>query len=297
MRDLFDGVLAFVAVAEEQSFRSAAKRLGLTPAAVSKAIARLEEDVGGPLLKRTTRRVSLSPAGALFLPRCQEAVGHVQAGRDAVTLAQSAARGDLRVTLPFVLADFVVARLPTFATRYPSIRVRLRLSDRFADLVDAGIDVAIRVGDLEDSSLVARRLMTSRWATVAAPSYLARRGVPRQTADLADHNCLVFRSTRGRPSAWVFRDTRSGRGTVAIKPSGNLEVDQGELLVRAAIEGLGICQVFHHMVTEALRDGRLVEILADHTVEGPPIHAVCLPSLRRDPRIRAFVDHLAQASV
>lgn len=289
MRDPFAGVLAFVQTARDRSFRRAAEHLGVTPAAISKAIQRLEEELGVQLFHRTTRRVSLSPEGELFLGRCQEAVAQVHAGRELIAMARRDPAGELTVSLPFILGRVLVARLPRFLGRYPALALHLRLSDRLSRLVDDGVDVAIRMGELDDSSLVARRLMDTRWVTVASPAYLARHGTPTRTRELAGHNCIKFRSPRGTAVEWSFADTRADD---RVKTSGNLDLDQGELLLEAAASGLGICQALHFMVESYVRAGTLVEILPEHATPGPTIHALCLPGQRSSPRVRVFIDFL-----
>jgi LysR family transcriptional regulator for bpeEF and oprC len=289
MRDPFAGVVAFVHTARERSFRRAAERLGVTPAAISKAIQRLEEELGVQLFHRTTRRVSLSPEGEIFLARCQEAVAQVHAGRELIAMARRDPAGELTVSLPFILGRMLVTRLPRFLGRYPALRLHLRLSDRLSRLVEDGVDVAIRMGELDDSALVARRLLHTRWATVASPAYLARHGTPARIRDLAGHNCIKFRSPRGTAVEWSFADTH---GAEKVRTSGNLDLDQGELLLEAAASGLGICQALHFMIEDYVRAGKLVEILHEHAAAGPPIHALCLPGQRSSPRVRAFIDFL-----
>ena len=293
MRDLFSGVIPFIYTAESQSFRRAAERLGVTSAAVSKAIARLEEDLGVPLLERTTRRVGLSAEGQLFLSRCREALAQVRAGRDSVAAARRAPRGDIAVSLPFILSQVFIARMPRFLARYPDLRIRARFSDRFSHFIGEGIDVALRIGALDDSTLIAKRLMDTRWVTVAAPSYLGVRGAPRTPSELAAHNCLSFHAPSGQAVPWTF--AADGRGEVIerVSVTGNFDTDQGETLLAAAIAGLGVCQVLDFMVVGHLKSGRIVEVLQDHSARGPSVHAMCLPGQRSVPRVRALLDFLA----
>lgn len=232
MRDPFAGIVPFVYTARDRSFRRAAERLGITPAAVSKAIQRLEEEIGVQLFHRTTRRVSLSPEGEIFLARCQEAMAQVHAGRELIAMAQRDPVGELTVSLPFILGRALVARLPRFLGRYPALELHLRLSDRLSRLVEEGVDVAIRMGELDDSSLVARRVMRTRWATVAAPAYLAQHGTPARPRDLAGHNCIKFRSPRGVEVEWSFAAGARGPAD-KIKTAGNLNLDQGEAPARS----------------------------------------------------------------
>ncbi|HEY5948824.1 MAG TPA: LysR family transcriptional regulator, partial [Kofleriaceae bacterium] len=219
--DLFAGVLPFVRTAEERSFGRAAASLGITTAAVSKAVRKLEDDLGAKLLDRSSRSVSLTPEGEVFLERCRQAVLGVQGARDAVQGARREPQGELSVTMPFILAPFVVSGLARLGAQYPRLSFRLHLSDRVARLSDEHYDVAIRMGQLEDSSFVSRLLRKTRWVTVASPSYLARKPAPKTIADLAKHNCLCFVGPNGKPRDWSF----VGAERVAV--TGNLLIDHG----------------------------------------------------------------------
>jgi DNA-binding transcriptional LysR family regulator len=285
--DAFSGVLPFVTVAEERSFRRAAARLGVTTAAVSKAVARLEEELGVVLLQRTSRSVSLTPEGEAFLAHGRLAVREAQAAREVVLHAQRAPQGEIKVTLPFILASTIVRALPELAARHPKLAFRLTITDRTLALADEGIDVAVRIGRLADSSLVARALRTPRWVTCASPAYLARRGTPAQPEDLDRHACLMFVTPRGALRDWSFAGE-----TPSLESRAALVVDQGTLLVEAARAGLGVCQAFDFMVEEDLRAGRLVEVLAPFSVAAEPIHALSLPRRASSPKVRAFLDFL-----
>lgn len=292
MRDLFSGVIPFIYTAREQSFRRAAERLGVTPAAVSKAIARLEDDVGVQLLERTTRRVGLSAEGELFIAYCREALAQIQAGRDSIAHAQQAPQGEVVVSLPFILSQVFIARMPRFLARYPALKVKTRFSDRLSHFIGEGVDVAIRVGPLEDSTLVAKKLMDTRWVTVASPGYLGRCGEPRRPVDLGEHNCLTFYSPRGLEVAWTF--ATDGDAGERIPVVGNLATDQGETLLAAAVAGLGVCQVLDFMLGKHVRAGHIVEVLREFSAPGPSVHALCLPGQRSVPRIRALLDFLGE---
>lgn len=292
MRDLFSDLIPFVTVAETGSYSAAATRLGVTPAAVSRAVARLEAELGVALLHRTTRRVSLSAPGEVFLERCREAISQVRDARELVALAQSEPVGDLTLSLSVILGRVLIGQLGRFLARHPGLHLHLHFTDRYSHLIEDGIDVAIRIGELDDSSLVARRLGRTRWATVAAPAYLGRHGAPQAPEDLAQHNCLKFRSPRGAAVEWTFRGARGGTRTVVTH--GNLDADQGEQLIEAALAGLGVCQVFSWLVDDHLRQGRLVEVLAAFAADGPPIHALCLPGQQSTPRVRVLLDFLAE---
>lgn len=293
MADLFDGIIPFVHAAEERSFRRAAERLGVTPAAISKAVQRLEARLGVRLLERTTRQVRLTDEGALYVARCREAMRQVEAGRETIARAQGVPRGELTVSLPFVLGASLLRLLPRFTALYPGLQVHLRLSDRRSRLVDERVDVAIRVGELQDAALIARRILSTRWVTVAAPAYLSRRGAPERPEALADHECLAFRSPRGKLVPWTFRGEDGGVRTLTV--SGSVDVDQGELLVTGALAGLGIAQAFSFMTEEHVQGGRLLEVLSPFAADGPAIHALFLPSQRSSPKVRAFVDFLVES--
>src|SRR6478609_4827843 len=203
--DLFSGVVPFVAAAEAQSFRVAARKLGLTPSAVSKAITRLEARLGLSLLNRTARAVSLTEEGEAFLRGCQEAVLNVRSAEERVLQAHRAPRGRLAVSLPLLLGKLVVLpALKQFCERYPALSVHVSLTDRVLSLADENVDAAVRVGTLADSRLSARKLSDVRWLTVAAPAYLARRGTPRTPDELGAHNCLKFVLPNGIAQEWMF---------------------------------------------------------------------------------------------
>ncbi len=286
MHNLFDGVLPFVAVAEEGNFRGAAAKLGLTPAAVSKSIARLEERVGLQLVRRTTRRVALSEEGERFLIRCQAAVAQVRAGQHELLATGREAKGDVSVALSFVLGPAVARHLQGLRALHPELRVRLRFEDRLSHHIEDGVDVALRIGATEDSSLISRRLAETRWSTVASPHYLARAGWPDRPEDLAKHDCLLFQRPDGRLVDWQFQ----GGTTPRLKPT--LTADFGDALVQAAIGGLGVCQAFSLMTREAVQNGALVELLPEFAADGPSIFALCLPGQQENPRVRAILDFL-----
>jgi DNA-binding transcriptional LysR family regulator len=287
--DLFAGILPFVRAAEERSFGRAAADLGVTTAAVSKAVRKLEDDLGVKLLDRSSRVVTLTREGALFLERCRQAVLSVQGARDLMQATRREPQGELAVTLSFVLAPFVVPNLPRLTAKYPRLAFRVSLSDRLARLAAESYDVAIRLGELADSSLVSRRLRRTRWITVASPSYLARRAAPRTLAELAQHDCLRFVGPSGKPRDWTFAD---GARTVAVATRGSLVIDHGAELLDAAKAGMGICQVLDFMVDAGLRDGSLVEVLPGSSAGGPDVHALMTPGRASSANVRAFLRFL-----
>jgi LysR family transcriptional regulator, regulator for bpeEF and oprC len=289
--DLFTGVLPFVTTAEERSFRRAAARLAVTPAAVSKAVAKLEAELGVTLLQRTSRHVSLTPEGDAFFARCRGAVAEVQAGRELLAESRSVAQGTLRITMSPVLAELVGPEIAKLGARHPRLAFDVRLGDRFSRLAEEGIDVAVRIGALEDSSLVARPLRTPRWLTVAAPTYLARAGMPLHHEELAGHACLVFLTPRGVPQPWWFGG-QGQRKAVAFTPRASFQSDSGALLVQMAAAGLGVVQALDFMAKDLVAAGRLTPLVEGEATDGPPIHALVLARRQRAPRVRAFLELL-----
>lgn len=286
--ELFTGVVPFVEVARTLSFRRAAEALGQTTAAVSKAVAGLEDRLGAKLFSRTSRVVALTPEGQAFLARCREAVGAVEAGRATLVGARGVPRGEVHLSTSFVLGPTVVRGLPALLGRYPELRIDLALSDRIAGLPADGIDVALRIGARTASGLRSRLVLRPRWTTVAAPSYLARRPAPRTPAELTAHNCVRFVGPSGKAPPWWFAD---GAGApTRLEPDGNLRIDQGERVLDAAVAGLGVAQVMDFMAAPALADGRLVEVLAGSSCPGPPIHVVATPERARAASVRAVID-------
>jgi DNA-binding transcriptional LysR family regulator len=284
----FGGVEAFVAVAETLAFRAAAERLGVTPAAVSRSVQRLEDRLGVRLFERTTRRVRLTREGERFAARCREAVAQLRLGEEEAQAVRGAVHGTLTVSASPILARLVTSRLARFALRHPAVTTELRFTDRVVRFdEEEGLDVALRVGGVHDESLAAKVLLRPRWTTVASPAYLARHGRPRTVGDLAGHACVAFVTfpTR-RVRAWTFAGE-------AFTPRGPIATDLGEALVDAALGGVGVAQVLDFMVTDHLRDGRLVELLADRAAPGPDVLAVHRAG-RSLPRIRAFVDFLVE---
>ncbi|WP_437758576.1 LysR substrate-binding domain-containing protein [Sorangium sp. So ce1389] len=289
--DLFTGVIPFVCVAEAGGFRAAAARLGVTAAAVSKSVAKLETELGVVLLERTSRHVALTPEGAMFLERCRAAMAQLQAGREQVAGAQREPHGTLRVTLPPVLGRSVLPVVARLSARYPRLSIRLVVTNRLLRLAEEEIDVALRLGPLAGSSLIARALRTPRWITVAAPAYLASRGAPTSPADLTRHECIKF-VLRGKVVEWSFR---AGHGAIHSATPSRILLDQGDLLIDAVVHAVGVAQVLDFMAAPLLEAGLLVEVLAPFATDGPPLHALTPARRASVPRVRVFLDALGDA--
>lgn len=293
--DLFAGVVPFVATAEAGSVRGGARLLGVTPSAVSKAIARLEGELGLRLLDRTARRVRLTDEGQDIARLYREATARALAARDLAIEAHRRPQGTLRVSAPVALGQLVlVPALPRLTGRYPDLKIELNLTDRRVSFAEDRVEVALRIGDRGPPGAArARRVATTRWITAASPAYLARRGTPHTPRELAGHDCLRFVSPSGRPFEWTFLDPRSGRARTA-RVDGRLSADDGNALVAAAVAGLGVIQAIDFMVESELAGGALLEVLADHAAPGPPVYLLTAPGHGRSPRVRAFADLAAE---
>jgi LysR family transcriptional regulator, regulator for bpeEF and oprC len=282
----------FVRVAERRSFSAAARELGRGQPAVSKQIAALEAHLGAQLLRRTSRGLSLTEAGRDYYQSAVGILGDLQAAESRVGLGQSAPSGLVRVA---VSAGFgrlhVMPLLPAFLERYPRITLDFQVSDRFVDLVEEGIDVAVRLGNLSDSSLIARRLATFALCVVATPEYLRRRGVPAVPADVERHDCIVF-SPKGAPARWPFA---GAGGSVVVEPRSVLRTNDAELVRAGVLAGLGLGYAQTWLFAAELASGRVRTVLGEFTRTTVPISAVH-PAGRRLPRkVAVFIEYLAAA--
>jgi DNA-binding transcriptional LysR family regulator len=285
-------MLAFVRAVERGGFTSAARDLAVTPSAVSKLVTRLERRLGVRLLQRSTRRLALTPEGEVYFERVQRIVRDIDDAESEVMRFGVRPRGRVRVAVGTAFATYaLVPALPEFVGRYPEIDVDLSIGDRVVDLVEAGADVAIRVGALADANVTARRVGNLERVIAASPAYLAKRGVPSRPEDLAKHNCLTLPGVAGQ-AEWPFR-ADDGARLVAVK--GNLTANNAETLYELALQGLGLIRLSDLIVGPAIRSGRLVPVLADvHQPEPLPVHAVYLPARHRPPKIGALVDFLVE---
>jgi DNA-binding transcriptional LysR family regulator len=284
-------LMAFAATAKHGSFAKAARELGLSPSAVAKSVARLEDDLGVRLFHRTTRQVALTSEGHDLHVRCRSIVDEFDALRDAAAGARGAPSGTLRIDVPITLGKLLyVPKLAALRRRHPQLGLDVRFSDRYADIVSEGLDAAIRVGPLADSTLVARRIGEQRLVVVASPRLLRTHGVPAHPAELASLPCMAFRMpTSGRLRPWEFVE---GRKRSEWLPEAPVVMDDGEGLVAAAAEGLGLIQVPQYMAAAALRAGQLRTVLDDVAPSPLPI-SIVYPSARRvTPRLRALLEVL-----
>ncbi|WP_416464175.1 LysR family transcriptional regulator [Sphingomonas sp. VDB2] len=295
MDNRFGDVENFLMVAGEGSFAAAAKMLRLTPSAVSRSIARLEQRLGVALVRRTTRSLALTREGQVYHDKMIAILGDMMDVENSLSSEGHGPRGLLRINAsPSFGIECLIPILPRFAERYPAVTVDLTLTDAIVDLVEERADVAIRIGPLRDTRLRAKKLGHSRMVLVASPDYLARRGTPRTPDDLAGHDCLRF-SFRRSVDSWPFRV----RGRHVQRPvQGRFFGNSGEVVRRMAIAGGGIARHGRFHVASDLREGRLVEVLAEFDAgDGEDIHALYAAEDRSAARVRAFLDFLERALV
>jgi DNA-binding transcriptional LysR family regulator len=284
-------IATFVSVVRAGSFTVAARQLGLTRSAVGKGIARLEERLAMRLLNRTPRSLSLTDDGQHYYDRCTQVLDELEETELSMAARRETPNGVLRISLPPGLGHkHVLPVLQTFLKSWPSVSAEVSFTDRFVDLIEEGVDIAIRIGDRQpDSRLIARMIAEQRLPTCASPDYLAARGVPRTPADLVDHECLFFLSG-GRAQPWKFNDAQTPR----FMGESRLQMDSAEALLAAAIKGLGAIHLPAYLVNEDIRAGRLVRILDTYDPPSDPIRIV-YPSRRHlSPKVRVFIDLLAE---
>ncbi|WP_300544399.1 LysR family transcriptional regulator [Maricaulis sp.] len=289
--DRIDALRLFCSVAELGSFTKAAEREAMTPGAASKQITALEQRLQARLFDRTTRSVRLTDAGTALLERVRPWLDEYDALEEGVADTRSDPAGLLRVTAP---VDFGARRLmpvvADFMNQWPKIEVRLSLADRMVDLVNEGIDVGVRIGNLPDSALIARRLAPACLVTVASPDYIARHGAPRHPDDLARHDVIV---DRNKPAPQILKFERDGE-EAEVRVSGRLTLNGAVAAVSAAASGLGIACSPRWAAQVALDDGCVTEVMPDWAPEHRFLWAVFPSNRYMTHRVRAFVDYLAE---
>jgi DNA-binding transcriptional LysR family regulator len=284
--DRFSEMATFVAIVEEGSLAAAARRLGRSAPAVTRILAGLEQRLGTRLIQRTTRRLAVTDAGQRFFQASQRLLAEIGMVEQAAA-GEGVVRGRLRITAPSLFGRLHVAPIVNvFLARFPDVQVELMLLDRVVDLIEEGIDVALRIGRLPDSSLTVRRVGAVRRVVCASPRYLKRKGVPQVPRDLAGHDIVSFAGI-GSPEAWRFRSGARGV-TVAIKP--RLTVNQAEAAIAAVLDGHGITLVLSYQVAELVRARRLTVLLEAFEPEPLPVQLVYPGHRLVAPSVRAFLD-------
>ncbi|NIA71024.1 LysR family transcriptional regulator [Pelagibius litoralis] len=290
--DSLEGLPVFVRTVREGSFSAAARALDLTPSAVSKQIGRLEDRLSVRLFNRTTRRLSLTEEGAAFYERASRILTDLEDAAAAVSSLRATPQGRLRVTMPsgFGLLHFLPV-LPDFLARYPELDLDIDVNDRFVDMVDEGFDVALRIGELQDSSLISRRLSANHRVLAAAPGYLHAHGAPRRIGEVADHNCLVY-TYRAQRHDWHLVDETGAEFVVTV--SGNVETNNPTILRASALAGVGLVLLPLWLIGPDLKAGRLVQVLPRYHGPDSAINVVYPPGRHLSARVRCFVDFLVE---
>jgi len=282
----------FVQVVDTGSFTRAAENLKLPKATVSTLIQSLESSLSARLQHRTTRKVSVTAEGAAYHERCLRILSDVREADESLSRTRRSPSGRLRVDAPTGLASLVIIpALPEFFARYPDIHLELGCSDRPVDLIEEGVDCAVRGGALRDSSLVARRVGAMHYATCASPAYLERHGLPLHPDDLARHRCVNYFSARtGEMFHWDF--TRGGERVQLVLP-GRIALNDSYAYTAAGLSGLGIVQMAEFLLRPMIEDGRLVPVLEDWSNDPMPIHVVFPQNRHLSNKVRVFVDWVA----
>lgn len=290
--DKFEDIQAFIAVVDAGSFTAAAERLGAAKSAVSRRISALEERLGVQLLRRTTRALNLTETGRSFYEHGARILADLEEAEAAVQQEHGELRGTLRFALPLSFGvRHMCGPIATFSKRHPKVRFDLDLNDRRIDLIEDNFDIALRIGHLSDSSLIARRLFDVRMVVCASAHYLNVHGTPETPEDLLDHQCLVY-SNLADPDHWSYRDRDGNKGTVKINVA--MSASSGDFLCNAAAHGMGLAIQPSFIAAESIRRGTLVPILRDYSWPVSPAYAVYPPTRHLSYRVRAFIDFLVE---
>ncbi|MBT5497604.1 MAG: LysR family transcriptional regulator [Alphaproteobacteria bacterium] len=284
---------AFARTVESGSFSAAGRQTGVAPSSVSRHIAELEEELGARLFHRTTRKLSLTESGSLYYEHVLRILAAIDDAKLALSSLDGAPSGVLRVTAPGPIARQLTARvLPGFLEQYPAIQVLWLVSDHLVDLVEQRLDVALRLGRLQDSSLTARTIGNSRRIVCASPDYVARHGKPACPADLAAHSCVLFREHPGR-NRWEFAGPE---GSVGVDVGGAIISNHVDTLISAAVAGIGICMLPDWNMGMELAEGKLIELLPDYELipSSTPVNAVFPYQHQVPPKLRVFIDYLVE---
>lgn len=293
--DHLGGITAFVTTAQLGSFTAAAERMSLTRSAVAKSVGRLEDRLGLKLFQRSTRKLSLTPDGERYLVSCQNALDILDEAESDLQSHTTRPSGRLRIDLPAAFGrQRILPLLLEMAQRYPELSLKVSFSERFVDLIEEGIDLVVRIGELSNSSgLVARRLTTQKLVICASPKYLKTQGEPETLEALAQHQCVVG-IRQNQPISWLMRSPQGQLSRFTLPATH--EFADGDAMLSAVLAGCGLSQLPLWLVGEYLRSGELKEVLSGHSGGEVPINAVWPHSRRILPKIRHLVDELVDAA-
>ncbi|MEQ5055428.1 LysR family transcriptional regulator [Klebsiella michiganensis] len=278
----------FIKVGETQSFTKAAQALGLTQSGVSRAITRLELDLRVTLLNRNTHSVSLTTDGVFLYESSKSLIHEMDEVGHSITGRTVFPEGELKITTPSAYGRLVIIpMLKEILDRYPALTIDAVMTDRLVDLVEEGFDAAIRIGSVQDSRLIARTIKHLHFVTVASPEYLNSHGIPKEPAELVQHNCLAVKAQRtGRSTKWFYSIAGEQQ---AFDIKGNLVVDTADVLLEAALSGMGVVQIMDFAVGKYLENGKLVELLQEYSEASIPLSLIYAKSRHRSPKISTLL--------
>ncbi|MEF9673329.1 LysR family transcriptional regulator [Pseudomonas sp. MWU13-2100] len=290
--DKLNAMAIFVRVVERGSFSAVARERQTSQPTISKILKALESELGGKLIARSTRQLSLTDEGQRYYAQCRQILAAVDNAEHSFQSGREQVAGSLRIGSSVSFGRLQIAsRLPDFLARYPQLDIDLQLNDQNQDLVEEGLDVSLRIGELSDSSLIARRIGDTRRITVASAAYLAHRGEPQSPGQLAGHNCLQFNLLSSQ-NLWHY-EKDGQRYSVRIK--GNAQSNNSEAIREMVLGGLGIALSPVWLFAEDLKAGRVTAILPGYQTQSLPIHAVFPANRRQSARVKAFVDYMSDA--
>lgn len=281
----------FVGAVDAGSFTAAANIFRITPAMVSKHIASLEKRLGATLLARTTRTQKLTEIGQKYYENCKQILGQIADAETGAEAMGNTPKGHLRINASMWFGSLTLAPVVCdYLQQFPEVNIELSLTDRYVDIIDEGFDIAIRIGELKDSSLVARKIGKFEIAICAAPEYIAKAGMPEIPEDLVRHQCLGFTNWQNQ-GGWRLIHSQAGAKKTQIP---RFESDNGQALLTAAIKGIGIVMMPKELLRPAIEAGRLVELMKTHVPPARPIHAIYPKERQLTPKLTSFVDFLIQ---
>ncbi|HVK93323.1 MAG TPA: LysR family transcriptional regulator [Noviherbaspirillum sp.] len=290
--DTLTSMKAFAAVVDTGSFAAASDRLAMSRAMTSKYVAHLEEHLGTRLLQRTTRKLTLTESGTAYYDRCVQILADIAEAEEGAVHHTESPRGTLRMTIPVSFGNLHMGPvIADYLKQYPEVKIDMLLTDRRVDLIEEGLDLAIRIGTLPESGLIAKKLGSDHVVICGAPDYLERHGIPKTPAELARHNCLTY-SYSSSGDEWKLNGPD---GSHTVKVSGSLRATNGDMVKLAALGGVGLIRQPTFLAAQDIRAGRLVEVLSEYTSSELGIYAVYPSRKHLSAKVRSFVDFMATA--
>ena len=290
--DTLTSMKAFAAVVDTGSFAAASDRLAMSRAMTSKYVAHLEEHLGTRLLQRTTRKLTLTESGTAYYDRCVQILADIAEAEEGAVHHTESPRGTLRMTIPVSFGNLHMGPvIADYLKQYPEVKIDMLLTDRRVDLIEEGLDLAIRIGTLPESGLIAKKLGSDHVVICGAPDYLERHGIPKTPAELAPHNCLTY-SYSSSGDEWKLNGPD---GSHTVKVSGSLRATNGDMVKLAALGGVGLIRQPTFLAAQDIRAGRLVEVLSEYTSSELGIYAVYPSRKHLSAKVRSFVDFMATA--